>query len=133
MATRDEIADFLEDAGVGTVGTTIFKGQMPATPDACIAVIETAGREPQHTFGSNGIAIEYPRVQVRFRGAAQDYATPAALAQTAYAAMAAVANQSLDGTLYHSIDPIQPPFLLEKDAKNRLVIGFNAQLMKELS
>jgi predicted sugar kinase len=133
MATRDEIADFLEDAGVGTVGTTIFKGQMPGTPDACVAVIETPGREPVHTFGSAGIAIEYPRVQIRCRGAASDYATPAAQAQTAYVALAAVANESIDGTLYHSIDPLQSPFLIEKDAKNRIVIGFNAQLTKELS
>jgi hypothetical protein len=72
-------------------------------------------------------------VQIRCRGAASDYATPAAQAQTAYVALAAVANESIDGTLYHSIDPLQSPFLIEKDAKNRLVIGFNAQLTKELS
>jgi len=133
MATRDEIADFLEDASVGVVGTTIFKGQMPGTPDACVAVIETAGRAPEHTFGSSGIETEYPRVQIRCRGAKNDYATPAATAQTAYVAMAAVANQLLNGTRYLSIDPIQAPFLMDKDAQNRIVVGFNAQLAKRVS
>lgn len=133
MATRDEIADFLEDASVGVVGTTIFKGQMPATPDTCVAIIEYPGREPEHHFASNGIAVEYPRVQIRCRGAQQDYATPAALAQTAYRAMAAVANTLLNGTRYLSIDPLQAPFLMDRDGQNRLIVGFNAQLSKELS
>jgi predicted sugar kinase len=133
MATRDEIADLLEDASVGTVGTNIFKGQMPPAPDTCVAIIETPGREPEHHFGSNGIAIEYPRVQIRCRGAQQDYATPAALAQTAYRAMAAVANDVLNGTRYLSIDPLQAPFLIDRDPQNRLIVGFNAQLTKEVS
>ena len=42
----DNVADYLEAQGVGTVGTDIFVGYLPDTPDSCIAVLETGGTEP---------------------------------------------------------------------------------------
>ena len=42
----DEVADYLEDQAVGTVGTDIFVGYLPESPNACIAVLDTGGMQP---------------------------------------------------------------------------------------
>lgn len=42
----DNIADYLEDNGVGTVTTDIFVGYMPDSPNSCIAVLDTGGSTP---------------------------------------------------------------------------------------
>lgn len=42
----DDIADYLEDQGVGTVGTNIFVGEQPNDPANCVTVIDTGGMRP---------------------------------------------------------------------------------------
>ena len=41
----DDLARFLQDNGVGTVGTTIFKTYVPKSPDNCVTIIDTGGPE----------------------------------------------------------------------------------------
>lgn len=133
MATRDEIADFLEDASVGEVGVTLFKGRFPPeTPDACGAVIDGPGLKPIYALGGS-IAWERPKLQIRFRGVPEDYATPRALAELAYQALAGVDNQTLNSTRYLSITPIQTPYAMDGDKKGRFEVGFTVEVAKALS
>lgn len=46
MIFVDQVAEYLEDQGLGTVSTDIFVGRLPASPDSCIAVINTGGTSP---------------------------------------------------------------------------------------
>ncbi len=137
MALLDEIAAKLEVLGVGTVGTTIHKGMMPETPDACCAVYEYGGMAPDLGFGTAGIHLETPAVQVMFRGAPGDYATPRASAATAYNGLASVEATTLIGggtsAFYHTVHPQQAPFLMQRDKNDRVYIGFNVLCEKELS
>ena len=129
----------LASLGVGTIGTTIHMGMMPETPDACCAVYEYGGIAPEYIFGTAGIGIETPAVQVVFRGAKDDYATPRANAATAYNGLASVECTTLTSTsggtsaLYHWIHPSQAPFLMQRDANGRVYIAFNCLAEKELS
>lgn len=133
MATRDELADFLEDANVGEVGVTLFKGKFPAeTPDECGAVIDVAGLKPIYTLGGD-VLCERPKLQVRFRGVPEDYATPRGLAETAYQALASVANQTINSTRYLGITPVQTPFAMDKDKKGRFEVGFTCEVWKDFS
>ena len=43
----DDVAAYLQAQSVGTVGTDIFKGTLPDSPDNCVAVYETGGPAPQ--------------------------------------------------------------------------------------
>ena len=133
MATLSEMATFIASACSLTVGTTVFRGTLPATPDACCAIYEYGGEAPTTTFGVAAIALEYPRVQIVFRGARNDYDAPRALAETAYRACAAANHQSLSSTRYLAMEPLQSPFLLRRDENERVVIAFNVRLTKELS
>lgn len=42
----DDIADFLEDNSIGTVGTDIFVGQQPDSPANCVTILDTGGLRP---------------------------------------------------------------------------------------
>lgn len=62
MILIEQVGQYLEDQGVGTVGTNIFLGYQPETPDNCVAVILTAGSTP-----SIDIPTKEPRFQILIR------------------------------------------------------------------
>ena len=127
--TLDELQGVLTDAGV----TPVYLGQMPDTPDTACALLEYGGRAPSYTFGTRGIDTEYPRLQVLCRGEANDYLAARELAETAYATLAAVANESIDSTHYQAVTPLQPPFLLKRDERDRVYVAFNVEVAKAVS
>jgi hypothetical protein len=133
MTTLDELGSFIANAAGLTVGEDCFKGTMPATPDVCAAIAEYGGLSPRYVFGTSGIADDMPRVQVLVRGTVDDYAGPRALAETIYRALSNVANQTLSGTRYLAVTPLQPPYSLLQDDLDRYVVGFNCQIEKALS
>ena len=62
----ESIGDYLQNtssafgahASQGTLGTTLFLGTLPESPDVCTAVYENSGTPPAFTMGSGGIAID---------------------------------------------------------------------------
>lgn len=63
----DEIAQYLAANGIGTLGTNIFEGDMPTTPDACICIYETTGLAAEHD-----IPLHSPSFQVMIRNTELD-------------------------------------------------------------
>ena len=124
MAVETEIAEYLEDQAVGTVGTDIFAGQLPDTPDACVAVIPYAGRAPERNLDKS-VNWRYPRVQVSVRGAREGYAAARAKIDAVNAALDAVVNTTIEGVLYQQIDALSEPFLLRRDGNNRPIFVCN--------
>ena len=114
-----DVGNFLASNGAGTVGTTIFEAQMPATTDSGICVNEYGAMEPDYVLDVSGVYIEHPMFQVYCRHT--DYATGRALIETAYQALATVVNQTLGSTKYLRIEPVQNPFSVNppQDAQGR--------------
>ena len=134
MATvATEVATFIASAASLTAATDLFTNALPASPDEAVVVYEYAGLPSTYVFGSAQIDREFPRIQIVCRGEKDDIDPPRALAETIYKAIGAVANQSLSGTRYHAITPLQPPFLMGHDANGRPLIVFNCQVDKEPS
>lgn len=132
----DEMTTYLAAQGVGTVGTDLFAGLLPDTPDACVALLETGGMPAAHTVGGGGAGsavFERPSIQVICRGAKHDYAAARAKAGTAFTKLDGLANTTLSGTRYLSIFAAQPPFLIGRDENERPLVGFNVEVAKELS
>lgn len=133
MSLGSEVATFLASNGIGVLGTSMFLGKLPETPDTAIGLFETGGAPPQSGFGVSGIQHERPSLQLRFRGAPRDTEGPRARAQTAYRLLMTVQGQTLSGTLYLWLRPAQSPFVLERDGNDRTVWTFNVNAEKELS
>jgi hypothetical protein len=131
----DELALYLQTQGLGTVGTTIFKGTLPDQPDACTAVFEYAGLPSEKTFSPTpGAAVEEkPRVQIVCRGIKQDYQTPRTQADAIWKALDGLGNVTMSGTGYLWIEALQSPFLMRRDENERVYIAVNYQVMKRLS
>ena len=134
MATAAEITTYLVSLGLGTFATDIFIDDLPPDPDVCCAVNNSGGSAPDGGFGVDGIQFENPTLQILFRGAPGDSEGPRARAQTAYEGLAKIQAETLSGTEYLTVMPLQPPFILERDDQaHRAVWAFNILIQKELS
>lgn len=126
-----ELGAYLATEGVGTVGTTIFYGGLPDSPDNCLALLEYGGRAPEHDLGTTALRHEYPRVQVLTRNTV--YLTGIKKAQDVTHAFTAVRNTTLSDVGYKGIDPVQSPFSLGQDNNGRWVFACNYEVCKTLS
>ena len=126
MPADQELAEFLEDAGICTVGTDFFVGELPAgvVNGGVITMYPGAiGDLVLNTIG--GWTIERPRLQVKFRNTTET--TAISKANAAARALSAIANQSIEGVRYRAVTVLQTPGILERDASNRPVYGFNIE------
>lgn len=134
----DELARHLQDNGIGTVGTNIFKSYSPDAPNSILIIYETGGDRPQDTFCStNSATWENPRIQIVTRST--EYQVARNKAEDAFRTLIEVTNQtikasSLDaGSFYLRISSIQSPFRLGVDENSRNLVACNFDVMKTLS
>lgn len=125
-----ELATYLQSAGIGTLGTDLFYGRVPASPDVCTVLMEYGGLPIEPDLGTPTIRLEFPRVQVLTRGLKDDYDTPRLKAQAVLVALTAIVNQSLSGVAYKVAAALQSPFFLRRDQNDRVEIACNYQVMK---
>jgi hypothetical protein len=101
----ESVGDYLQNTGSafgahatqGTLGTTIFLGTLPETPDACVAVYENAGSSPTFTMGAGGIQIDYPMLQIICRAGREDYPTARDKAESIRVLLASVLEKLSQG------------------------------------
>ena len=145
MALLDEIAGYMEAQSTaftklaGSAGN-LARGFMPdasPAPDTIVALYETGGSAPVHTF-STGTAntryFEQPRVQIIARSS--DYPTAHNLISKAFTLLDGVANQDLastGGSRYIDITAVQSPFSIGRDANSRFLMSVNFDVLKLVS
>lgn len=125
----DEIGTRLAAQSVGTVGTNIFLGQMPDTPDTCIAIMVYPGRSPILTLG-HGVQAERPRFQILSRSST--FTTAQNNIHKAFNALH-FGQLTISSVRYLSCDAVQSPFELRRDENQRIVWACNFEACKELS
>lgn len=96
MAAIESIADKIASGGYGTVGTSIFIGLMPDSPDAAVVLYESPGPGVIEHFGG-GISLDHITIQVSVRGARDDYPTARNLADDIRKYLAAVTEETVSG------------------------------------
>jgi hypothetical protein len=112
------IADKLEDAGVGTVGTNIFIGTLPDENNNCLAVIDTGGMESDHD-----VPIAEFTFQVLIRNSV--YSDGRDLIDDVYNALNQVANVTLDSTYVYTIIAVNPGAHIGRDDAGRDMFSIN--------
>lgn len=130
MATLDELKDYLADAT--TVDEDIiFKGSSPDAPDDVLVLYEYPGNAPEYVQESFDPSQEKPQIQVVARS--KRYEVAKERADIAWQALARITNATLGSTRYRSVRPNGSPGLIRRDANDRLLVGFNASVEKEVS
>lgn len=97
MSYIDDITQYLEDEGVGTIGTDLFKSYMPDRGDGTsVAVLERGGTEPDPY-----LPTKEPTFQVLVR--ANDFSTGRTKLDAVRSALHRTANLSQGDTYFYFI------------------------------
>ena len=133
----DDLGDYLTSQGVGTVGTSIFLGDLPpqAVQDDVLTLIETGGMATLQTMstGPGTASVERPRVQVIARSCQFCRQQARNTANQAFLALDGFRSRTINGTLYHWMQAVQSPFYLQTDENNRPLVVFNLDVWKAIS
>lgn len=119
------MGDYLVTNSYGTLGTNIFLGTMPETPDTCVAVYESAGSPPRFTMGSGGIVIDSPMIQVLCRAGREDYPTARDKAENIRNTLASVLESTISSVHIMRIEPMGGVNPLGVDGKYRPLVSVN--------
>ena len=130
----DDIVDYLTSGGI----SNLYKGFMPATPDApesAVAVYEYSGRPSVHTMAASAgqAVVEYPRVQVVCRGGEYDYAAARNTAHSVFKLLDGMPTRLINGVAYKAAFGQGSPAPMGRDDKGRVLIACNYEVIKELS
>jgi hypothetical protein len=133
MVMEVELAEYLEDGGIGTVGSTIFVGMLPDNIDSCIGVFPMGGLEPIKAF-SNGATrhvmdVGIAHIQVRNTS----YSTGRSKISAIKALLDAVVETTIEAVVYHSIDAVSSEPATFRDEKNRVHFTQKFKVVKERS
>ena len=136
MATLPELQAYIVANATGFKAASstgpevpIFLGAIPAEqPDRVVALFEAGGLSPQNTMNSTTIDHERPSIQVLNR--ANAYTDARSDARRIFRTLNGIVNSTLTGTLYTSVAPIQQPFDLPQDSKDRQVFSCNYSVTK---
>lgn len=130
MSASSELAEYLEDESVGTVGTDIFVDKRPALVNVMV-IAQYPGRAPEHRMdGTRVIRFEFPRVQVTVRDT--DDETAFTKAEAAAAALGKVANQMIENVYYRSVNVISQPGIQGRDENDVIIVVFNAEAERRI-
>jgi hypothetical protein len=121
----DDIATYLAGQGIGTVGTNLFKGMLPASPDNCVALFEYGGERPDLV----GTYVERPKLNVRVRNTS--YSAGRSACGSIIEDLHTVGDTTLSGTRYLYIMALQSPIYLGRDGHERAEWSINFQVVKE--
>lgn len=121
----EDIGQYLQSQGIGTLGVDIFLGILPSESDNCIALFEYAGSPPDLHW--NG---EYPGLQVMVRNA--DYPAGRVKIEQVKNTLHGLYEQVLNGTRYLLIKAKQSPECLGLDDNQRYEFVINFDVIKEV-
>ena len=117
MSWITSVADYLTSNSYGTQGTNLFIGQMPDTTSLTTVLTEYDGGVIE--TNASGIALYQPSLQVRVRGATEDYTTPRARIVAVQTLLSGVTGNTLSGVTFLRIRPLGSIISLGQDDRLR--------------
>jgi len=126
----EDLGTYLQNSGHGTLGSTLFIYQLPDEPDTCLALRGYEGIDPSYSHDSVLPSFERPRLQLTARSATIE--TAMAMAWAAWRNLSRIKNESINGSFYLAVRPLQSPFIMERDSSNRWIAAANFEVWKEI-
>ena len=96
----ESLAARLQSASVATVGTNLFIGILPETPDVCIGLYEYAGAAPLEVLVDNNATLERPSIQVIVRASRNDYLTARTLIKNVRDTLTEITDETIEGVRF---------------------------------
>lgn len=127
----DEISALLIANGVASVIYTGSGANLPTGPGPYLSLIESGGTGPEYVQNQSAPAYQRPALQVVAR--ATKYTDARAMIAAAYNVLADKKNQMIGSVWYRSIRPLQEPFDIGLDDRQRTRVAFNLLAVKRPS
>lgn len=128
MSVLTDLATLLDDEGVGTLDTTIFRGRLPDEPDECIA-LQTYSRDDSRIRGLEYLAAdERFNIQVMTRSLYQGAAET--LADQAWDAIQFRHETLTSGKLYQYARCPRKPAFIGVDDRGRHLVSFDVEVRR---
>lgn len=104
----------------------IYEGYMQEAPDRAICIYQAGGRPPE-----TGQPVDYPTIQIKVRGQANDYQAVQAQEAAIYKLLHATAAPILLGSAYVYCYAVQSgPLSLGQDTNRRPMLARNYRVMQ---
>lgn len=128
MSVLTDLATRLDDASVGTLDTTIFRGRFPDEPNECIALQTFAGDPSRIRSNTYRAADERYNVQVLIRS--QYQAAAETLANNAWDAIQGRSLTLTSGRFYPYVRAPQTPAFVGVDDRGRHIMVFDVEVRR---
>lgn len=126
-APSTDIKDILEaESSLGLAfGTDLFIGMEPNSPDQCVTIFDTMGRQTGLSMDQE--LYDYPSVQIRVRD--NSYISGWNLIESIRTTLHGRGQETWNGTLYSIIYCASGPAMLDTDQQSRVrfIVNFNIQ------
>jgi hypothetical protein len=136
----EDMAEYIAANTSYVGGTNLFASLIPDDIEGLVVgIFEYQGQPPQYVMGAaNPLpAISNPHLQVVVRADPMDsgdaYPNAMADATTICEALETIVNETVNGTLYFRVARLQDPFLMDRDARRRIYIACNYEVMRQPS
>ena len=127
MPLASDIAEYLEDQTLGTVGTDMFFGYMPPTPNACIVTIAEGGRPRDQ------VQIDIERGMLRIDVRDVEYVDAEATIYAISTTLHELTNATIEGVKYYYISSQQSaPTNAGRDNNGRVILSWRFEVTKEV-
>jgi len=133
----DDLVWLIEQAGLGTYGTDLFKGTKAAIPitgaGPFTTLIATGGASPEGTHNMTDLpAYVHPSAQIVVRAELYDVAE--AHVKALYELLYPIRNRMVNGTWWRQVTYLQSEALdLGRDDNGRVRLAFNIDVVKRYS
>lgn len=125
-----DIAKLLsDDAGLGlTLGTDLFVGRIPPSPDSCVTVFDNAGSEP--ILFSKKVTNNYYRPSVSVWSRAVDYSSAYSRLFEIMGILHGTNHITINNTFYTLIRAMNDIQVLHWDENDRVVMLINFEIQR---
>lgn len=127
----EALADKLTTASVATVGTNLFLGMMPDSPDLCVALYEYAGAPPLEVLRDNDATLERPGIQVLVRAGRNDYPIARDLTNTIRNTLTGITDEEISGVRFLRVSALSAVNATGTDEKDRPQFTLSMQAVAE--
>ena len=129
----DDMALYIEDNSTFVGGVDLFAGLLPDDLETtAVGIFEYSGGSPVYVMGEDQHlpAWSQPNLQVIVRTSA-GYETGISTITALTTSLEMVVNQYINGTWYYRIARKQDPFLMDRDARRRVYMVCNFDVMRK--
>jgi len=127
----EEVGSYLVAQGLAVLGQDLFLHVLPDKPDEAASLINYLGDEPDYIQEERKVDVENPRLQLAVRSMRPEVCR--LRAEKMYQSLMQVRNQTLNGTRYLWVRPVDSPSMIGRDENGRFLTTVNFRITKELT